>query len=83
MDPRITPFSAASLRGLFVHLDQLMWNGWQCDHSFHRTLAFLDNQGMSVEHHLHWLHTQGAACDCEVLNNVATVWETYVGYSAG
>ncbi len=68
------------LRDLFEHLDRTSATGYECDHRFTLTRAFLAGRGLAVEPMIAWLGENGAGCDCEVMFNVAQEWEDRVGY---
>jgi hypothetical protein len=74
------PISHGDLRGLFEHLDRTSMTGYECDHTFALTEAFLQEKGLSVDTVLQWLGENGGGCDCEVIFNVAQQWEEVVGY---
>lgn len=74
------PISHEHLRNLFEHLDRTSMTGYQCDHSFKLTQAFLEKNDLPSEDTLAWLGENGAGCDCEIMLNVAAEWEDEVGY---
>ncbi|MDP3073416.1 MAG: DUF2695 domain-containing protein [Opitutaceae bacterium] len=74
------PISHAELRDLFEHLDRTSMTGYECDHSYKLTIAFLQKRSLPVEPMLAWLGENGAGCDCEVMLNTAAQWEEIVGY---
>jgi Protein of unknown function (DUF2695) len=74
------PVSYDDLRDLFEHLDRTSVTGYECDHTFALTNAFLGARGIQADAMLSWLQENGAGCDCEVMFNVAQQWEDIVGY---
>ncbi len=74
------PIPHAALRDLFERLDRTSTTGYQCDHTFALTEAFLRERGLPVAAMVEWLGENGAGCDCEVMMNTAAVWEEAVGY---
>ena len=74
------PISYADLCSLFQHLDRISGTGYECDHTFALTRAFLKGRSLDVEEMLLWLGEGGAGCDCEVIFNVAQQWEEKVGF---
>lgn len=78
---REPPIPLVELRGLFEQLDRGSMSGYQCDHTFATTSAFLRGRTLPVDAMLEWLGKNGAGCDCEVMFNVAGKWADIVGYS--
>jgi hypothetical protein len=76
------PISYDELRSLFEHLDCSAMAGRECDHTYSLTTGFLNKKSLPVDLMLKWLGENGAGCDCEVMFNVAQVWEDEVGYVA-
>ena len=74
------PISKEHLRDLFEHLDRSSMRGYQCDHRFTLTRAFLADRRLRESETLAWLSEQGAGCDCEIMFNVAPEWEEVIGY---
>ncbi|MBL9086482.1 MAG: DUF2695 domain-containing protein [Planctomycetia bacterium] len=71
---------APALRDLFAHLNQVSGTGYECDHRFTLTTAFLRDRTLQLGDTLAWLGANGAGCDCEVIFNVAQRWGESVGY---
>ena len=76
------PISNGDLRDLFEHLDRTSITGYECDHTFALTKAFLQEKQLPIDALLQWLGENGAGCDCEVMFNVSQQWEEVVGYVA-
>jgi hypothetical protein len=74
------PIPNDALRDLFERLDSVSSTGYECDHTFAHTEAFLRERGLPVDVMLEWLGENGAGCDCEVMLNTAAQWEGIVGY---
>lgn len=74
------PISRTALRDLFERLDQTSMTGYQCDHTFALTKAFLQERGLPTAAMVEWLGENGAGCDCEVMMNTAGEWAEVVGY---
>jgi hypothetical protein len=75
------PIGLEGLRDLFEHLDRTSSTGYECDHTFALTQAFLVKRGFAVEPMIKWLGENGAGCDCEVMMNTAGEWEEAAGYT--
>ncbi len=74
------PVSHDTLRDLFERLDRTSSTGYECNHKFSLTEAFLKERGLPAAPMLKWLGENGAGCDCEVMMNTAGEWAEIVGY---
>jgi hypothetical protein len=71
------PMSHGDLRDLFKYLGRP--SAPPCDTTLRSTIEFLRTRGLDVERVIPWLHEYGGYCDCEVIYNVSTTFEEFVG----
>lgn len=69
------PMSQDMFEALFEYLDYTSQETF-CEHSFRMTLQFLkENNVANKDLILDWLESNGGHCDCEVLANVAELFD--------
>ncbi len=71
---RSMQLSVLELRALLNHLDTVLASG--CDHTLNETLIFLTAQKLEPSLVIPWLQEHGGYCDCEVLANVESDYES-------
>ena len=72
------PISLDDLQNLFMYLNNL--DNFNCDHSHHHTIEFLNSNNLDVFNIIGWLEQNGGYCDCEVLINVYSAYGKFVGW---
>jgi hypothetical protein len=71
------PMPHEDLRDLLDHL--VSEGAPQCDHTWRKTLEFLQKRGLDVDRVIPWLRSHGGYCDCEVIYNVGDKFGKIVG----
>jgi len=68
------PVSKPDLKSLFDHVRSAV-NSEGCDNTLKHTLSFLELHSLPEQQLVAWLQDGGGYCDCEVIANVAEMWE--------
>jgi hypothetical protein len=72
------PISKPDLKSLFDYLDEeLAEDG--CNESLRITTRFLTERNLPEQSIIAWLGEYGGYCDCEVLANVESEWDDFLG----
>lgn len=71
---RELPVSKSELKRLIEHVRSGV-NSNGCDNTLEHTLSFADMHSLPEDQLVAWLQAGGGYCDCEVLANVADMWE--------